>query len=243
MSRSPISLTAGEQLALAGVCAILNRGGRLMGVTTFSRYTNLAATIHMLRSRKITLLNPATWDDTNDSYYMAEYKRLKRAKTVLALCFTESDEQYHHWRVFSHGRDGVRIEFNKDKLLAVFDSNEEITKRYVDYRKIDDLREGPPIQLEDLPFLKRLPYTDEREFRLVYTSTREAKEHKDYPVGLDCVRRITLSPWMPKALVNSVRTTLKALDGCGHIKMYQSTLVSNEGWKALTARVATNNLV
>src|SRR5580698_8948830 len=113
-----------------------------MGVTTFSRYTNLAATIHMLRSGKITLLNPATWDDTNDSYFMSEYKRLKRAKTVLALCFTESDEQYHHWRVFLHGPDVVRMEFNKLKLMAVCNGNEEITKRYADYRKIDDLREG-----------------------------------------------------------------------------------------------------
>jgi hypothetical protein len=214
-----------------------------MGVTTFSRYTNLAATIHILRSGKITLLNPATWDDTNDSYYMAEYKRLTYAHTVLALCFTESEEQYHHWRVFSHGTDGVRIEFNKDKLLAVFDGIEEITKRNVDYRKIDDLREGPPLHLEDLPFLKRLPYTDEREFRLVYTSMREATEHKDYAIGLGCIRRITLSPWMPKALVNSVRATLKSLEGCSHIKIYQSTLVSNEGWKALTARVATGNSI
>jgi hypothetical protein len=214
-----------------------------MGITTFSRYTNIATTIHMLSTEKLTLLNPATWDDTNDSYYMAEYKRLKRARTVLALCFTESEEQYHHWRVFSHGTDAVRIEFDKDKLLAVFDGDEGVAKRYVDYRKIDDLRQGPPIQLEHLPFLKRLPYTDEREFRLVFTSMREAKEHKDYHFELKCIRRITLSPWMPDALVNSVKSALKALDGCGKIQMYKSTLVSNEGWKALTARVVTNNFV
>jgi hypothetical protein len=53
------------------------------------RYTNLTATIHMLRSRSITLLNPATWDDRNDAYFMAEYKRKVDAKTVLALCFAE----------------------------------------------------------------------------------------------------------------------------------------------------------
>lgn len=50
----------------------------------FRRYTNLAAAIHLLQSRKITLLNPARWDDANDAYFMGEYKRLAGAETVLA---------------------------------------------------------------------------------------------------------------------------------------------------------------
>jgi hypothetical protein len=55
---------------------------------TFRRYTNPAATIHLLRQKKITLLNPATWDDKNDAYFMAEYKRLKSAQngSGLVLC-------------------------------------------------------------------------------------------------------------------------------------------------------------
>jgi hypothetical protein len=89
-----------------------------MSGPSFYRYTNLAATLHMLRTRNITLLNPATWDDTNDSYFMSEYKRLKNAKSVLALCFAESEESYHHWRIFSSGGDGVRIEFDKPALLG-----------------------------------------------------------------------------------------------------------------------------
>ena len=84
-----------------------------MSVKAFRRYTNLAAVVHLLQAKAITLLNPATWDDTNDAYFMAEYKRLKQAKTVLALCFAETAETYHHWRVFSHGADGVCLEFNK----------------------------------------------------------------------------------------------------------------------------------
>ena len=89
------------------------------------RYTNLAATIYMLRTRNITLLNPATWDDTNDFYFMSEYKRLKDAKSVLALCFAESEESYHHWRIFSSGSDGVRIEFDKPALLGALKSDSQ----------------------------------------------------------------------------------------------------------------------
>lgn len=213
-----------------------------MGVTTFNRYTNLAATIHMLRTRTITLLNPATWDDTNDSYFMAEYKRLKSAQTVLALCFTESEERYHHWRVFSHGADGVRIEFEKPILLNAWAADPQIRCATMHYKKIDDLREEPSIALERLPFLKRHPYRDEKEFRVVFASEQEAVEFKDYPIDLSCVRRITLSPWMPKPLVQSVKEILKGIDGCQTVAVYQSTLTGNEGWKALTARVTANDL-
>ncbi len=50
------------------------------------RYTDLPALLHLLKHRKITLLDPSTWDDTNDSYYLLKYKERKGLKTVLALC-------------------------------------------------------------------------------------------------------------------------------------------------------------
>ena len=56
-----------------------------MGVSSLRRYTNLAATIHLLSSRKITLLDPSDWEDKNDAYFMAQYKKLKKASSVPAL--------------------------------------------------------------------------------------------------------------------------------------------------------------
>jgi hypothetical protein len=87
-----------------------------MGKITLRRYTNLAATIHILKSRHISLLSPAFWDDRNDAFFMRRYKERKSAKSVLALCFAEASETYHHWRVFSHGSDGTCIEFDKGHL-------------------------------------------------------------------------------------------------------------------------------
>ena len=83
-----------------------------MGVETFRRYTNLAAAIHMLRTKSITLLNPATWDDKNDAYYMAEYKRLKDAATVLAFALQKATRSITTGGFFSHGSDGVCVEFD-----------------------------------------------------------------------------------------------------------------------------------
>ena len=87
-------------------------------VTILRRYTSLAALLALLQDKKLTLLSPSLWEDRNDAFYMGEYKSKKELQTLLALCFTESDETYHHWRVFTHGSDGVCIHFKREALLA-----------------------------------------------------------------------------------------------------------------------------
>src|SRR5262249_21139889 len=170
---------------------------------------------------------------------MAEYKRLKQAKTVLALCFAEITETYHHWRVFSHGTDGVCIEFDRDRLLKVWSGDESVRTCAVAYKEIPQIRSQATIDLEDLPFIKRFPYRDEKEFRVIFVSKDEALEYKDYPIGLASIRRITLSPWMSRTLAASVKTTLRSIPGCAMIKISRSTLVDNDAWKGFTARVVT----
>ncbi len=204
---------------------------------SFRRYTNLAATIHLLHERSITLLNPALWDDKNDAYFMSEYKRHKGAEAVLALCFAECAETYHHWRVFSHGANGVCIEFERDKLLSAFDGDPKIRKGYVEYKLIKDAGRLEAISLEKLPFLKRHPYLDEQEYRIVYSDTERSLDFKNYPIDLKCIRRITLSPWITKALANSVKKVLKGIAGCGEISVSRSTLTNNEKWRALAEKI------
>ncbi len=189
----------------------------------------------MLRSRTITLLNPGTWDDRNDAYFMAEYKRVKDLKTLLALCFADVQETYHHWRVFSHGGDGVRIEFDRHRLLKFFTSNRAVISRSVQYKTIKELGKDTFLDVDDLPFLKRDPFRDEAEFRIIYANKREAMEHKDFKIDLDCVRRITLSPWMVKSLAQSLRSTLLEIKGCKGLEIYRSTLVDNEKWQSLAS--------
>jgi hypothetical protein len=218
---------------------VMASGMRRLDMTeiSFRRYTNLAATIHLLRQKAITLLNPATWDDTNDAYYMAEYKRYKNARAVLALCFAESQETYHNWRVFSHGSDGVCIQFDKARFLSTFANDHWIQRGYVKYELIKDLQRENSIDLEKLSFLKRHPYEDEKEFRIIYVDRHDAPEFSDYPIEVDWIKRITLSPWMSKDLAESVKASLKAVKGCSEIKIFRSTLVDNVAWKKLTSRV------
>jgi hypothetical protein len=71
---------------------------------------------------------------------------------------------------------------------------------------------------------------------VVYTNLSEAVAAKDYPIALSSIRRITLSPWMPKALSASVKAALRSIDGCSRLNVFQSTLVSNELWKKFTEK-------
>lgn len=196
------------------------------------RYTNLAATIHMLRNREITLLSPATWDDRNDAYFMAEYKRRKNLKSLFALCFANCDETYHHWRVFSHGSDGVRIEFDKAILMKSF-VDDRIIARDVSYKKIDELKVDTRFAVDDLPFLKRQGFRDEVEFRVIYQNDSRVLFTKSFEFDLAAIRRITLSPWIVKSLSDSVIATLRQIKGCAKLKIYRSTLVDNEQWQRL----------
>lgn len=201
-----------------------------MSHTSLRRYTNLVATIQILRQQAITLLNPELWDDKNDSYGMRRYMHALGARSVLALCFAEQHETYHHWKVFSSGHDGVCIQFNKEVLLNHLHGGDDIRSGFVDYREIKNMR-AARLQRDELPFVKRFPYRDEKEFRLVYVDMQEKIGFKDFPIGLDCIERINLSPWIPRSLADSVKSTIRSIPGCARISVNRSTLVENDQWK------------
>src|SRR5207237_4622413 len=120
------------------------------------------------------------------------------------------------------------IRFDKNELLNVWSRDESVQPRPVAYKEIQQIRDQVAIALEDLPFIKRFPYRDEKEFRVIFVSEDDAVEHKDYPIQLTCIRRITLSPWMSKTLAVSVKETLKSIPGCDRIKISRSTLVDTD---------------
>ncbi len=196
------------------------------------RYTNLPALLHLLREKEITLLDPKTWDDRNDSYFMSLYKERQRLKTVLALCFSRSAETYHHWRVFSNGPAGVCIVFHQDALTAALEHNTGICAAPVKYLTLERAQERQ-IKVKDLPFLKRYGFKPEDEFRAVYTSKKKECSYLSIPIDLKCIQRIVLSPWMSRDLFDSTKHAICQVEGCGKLTVKRSTLISNEQWKEL----------
>lgn len=175
-------------------------------------------------------MNPASWDDRNDSYYIEQYGKALGLKGTYALCLAEYRETYHHWRVFSHGSGGVCIEFNKDVLKKHAAKVPGLRAELVKYRTINALRHQPP-QQDELPFLKRSAFMNEKEFRLFLGTPESHGEVFRLKMPLSSIDRIILSPWLPPSVADNVKKTLRAIEGCSKLKISRSTLVENENWK------------
>lgn len=199
------------------------------------RYTSLPVLLDILSKKKLTLLNPASWDDRNDSYYLELYKSKNNLKTLLALCFTYKPETYHLWKVFSDGIAGVCIQFDEDKLLEWFDRVSEVGYGSVSYPLIKELRDTQ-IDIDDLPYIKRRPYRDEEEFRVIYIDSREECSTKEIDISLDSIQKINLSPWMPDGVVETVRSVIGAIPGCSELRVSKTTLVENKVWKNIATK-------
>lgn len=195
------------------------------------RYTGLPFLIDFLRTRELVLPSPVTWDDRNDSYYLEQYAKQAGLSATFALCLTEAPETYHHWRVFSSGASGVCISFKTEPFMAAVGGVSGLRAESVEYRTIDDLRRRKPT-LSELPFLKRHPYRDEKEFRL-FMAPKAAPPAGvvRIPMPLKTVDRVTLSPWLPASVAKQTTALLKSMPGCGRLKIYRSTLVDNQTWK------------
>jgi len=195
------------------------------------RYTNLPAVLHMLATRQITLLDPKMWDDRNDAYYLEQYKKRRDLKTVLALCFSQESETYHHWRVFSEGPAGVCVVFDRDQLLKKLRLIDGVTTDEVHYKTLPQSRKTK-FKVRQLPFLKRAGFRPESEFRVIYESRSDEVSYLDISIELSCIRYVSLSPWLPFSLKDSVVNALRTINGCDKLRVSRSTLISNEEWKS-----------
>src|SRR5712691_6011902 len=199
------------------------------------RYTDIPALIYLLSELQITLLDPQSWDDKNDSHYLRLYREKKNLKTVLAVCFAQASETYHHWRVFAPGSSGICISFNRREVFKALKAlnQAELRMGSVTYLSLGEIRRKKDLSMENLPFLKRYPFQDEQEFRVVYESTTKTISKLDIPIPLSCIYKVTLSPWLPSALSNRMKSILRSMPGCSGLKIRRSTLISNDEWKRL----------
>ncbi|EBU8873812.1 hypothetical protein DMA29_20965 [Salmonella enterica subsp. enterica serovar Seattle] len=201
------------------------------------RYTNLPSLLYMLTKKKITLLDPDTWDDKNDSWFLDIYTEEKKLQKTLALCMTRKNETYHHWSVFTSRENGVCIVFDYDKLVAHLNRQKGIIHGLVRYMTLDKMRKNN-IDIDELPFLKRYAFTDETEYRIIYPSTENISV-KNISLPVDAIKKISINPWAPKTLFEAVREVINNIDGCENIKVGHSSLVNNKEWCKIGSRIKT----
>ena len=206
------------------------QGKKTVQVSTkkINRYTTLPVLLDMLKRKRLVLLDPASWDDKNDSAIMAEYKKRKNVAKLFALCCSQGDETIHHWRTFADGISGCCIEFSSLKLIARLATVDGVRYGPVVYRKIKDLKEGT-IEIDSIPFTKRWPYRCEEEFRIIWEGSA-AKECFEIDFDLSTINRITISQRMPEPVYATIREYLRGAFANPDQKISRSTLYQNEIW-------------
>lgn len=201
-----------------------------MRETYYRRYTDIPSLVGMLTNGEMTLLEPLNWDDKDDSYYLEQYRLKLNLKSVLALCLSQANETYHHWRVFSPGPSGVCVWFKEQQLKAAVAKVSGLRMEPMEYVTVKELRSNT-IAASKLPFVKRFPFKAENEVRLLWESKTEERASIGVPFDSSAIERITLSPWLHSSLADPMKALLKSLPECRQYKVYRSTLVSNAEWK------------
>lgn len=207
------------------------------GRSFLKRYTSLSVAIDVLTNERLTLLSPATWQDRNDVAFMEAFRTASGVDTVLAACFTQAPETYHHWGVFAGGNEGVRIDFDKDALLESLQGDDRYLWGDVRYLTLKQIA-ARDIAASELPFLKRHAFRDEQEFRLLCQSRDPAPAFHHIPLDRSWIRGVTLSPWLPENLIDPLKSALKALPGCATLRVQRTNLRDHAKWQAAIGRVA-----
>lgn len=206
------------------------------------RYTSLTYAIDMLVNQRLALLNPSSWQDKNDIAFLEAYKTGKKIPQLFAVCFTQAKETYHHWSVFARGDEGVRINIHKQKLLDSLRNDHRYAWGTVEYKTLKHVSQNNDFKLADLPFLKRYAFIDEAEFRLIYESDNPADQIHYVPLQRDWIESVTLSPWLPVTLTDTLKMALKSMTGCSNVRVQRTNLRDNAQWKELIPRAIRNSI-
>ncbi len=198
----------------------------------FRRYTTLPFLLDTLYHKRLPLLDPEKWDDKNDSYFIELYKKKKNLKTVLAICFAYSPEKYHHWKIYAGDSSGVCIEFNQSQLLKRLKNGNKFRVEKVQYKLIDHLERDVPL-IDDLPFIKRYPFEDECEHRIIFEDADNEIPVEYIKIAPGDIERIVINPWMNKFVFESIKSVIKDIKGFDHTTVFQSTVLENEKWKKI----------
>lgn len=195
------------------------------------RYTSISAVIDILDRKKLPLLDPEYWDDRNDRYYMALYKKAKRLKGVYALCAAQCPETYHHWRVFTGTADGACIEIKREPLEAVVRKTPGMRCGAIKYLKLDEAEDLDCKDVDRLPFIKRFGFAAEKEYRIIAESDDVQDQVFTIDFHISWINNIYINPWLPKSIAKSVIKMLKTIPGCHGIKISRSLLIESTRWK------------
>lgn len=87
--------------------------------------------------------------------------------------------------------------------------------------------------LNDLPFIKRYPFRDEGEFRLIHEEQNEELDFKDIELDITTISKVVVNPWVPKTVFASIKKSIQEIPDCSSRTVNRTTLVDNDEWKRI----------
>ncbi|MBU0724537.1 MAG: DUF2971 domain-containing protein [Alphaproteobacteria bacterium] len=203
----------------------------LAEVTFLRRYTSIAAVIDILRRKELPLLDPQSWDDRNDRYFMSLYKESGELGGLYGLCAATCKETYHHWRVFTNAADGACIEIRREPLEERLQELPGVSFGEVDYLVLGKVENLGPGDRKRLPFVKRWGFEPESEYRIIAETTEAQRPALSIDFPLSLIGRIHLNPWLPAPIADSLKATLREIPGCSKLPIARSQLIESGRWK------------
>ncbi len=198
------------------------------------RYTTLPAVFELLEKKVLTLTNPSKWEDKNDQFTIGAYKTNNGFESVLAACFTGTRETFHHWKIFAPGVAGMCVVFRRDSLEKSLKQRNQVRFGLAKYRKME-AGVVEETKRPDLPFVKRIGYRDEQEYRIIWQSRSQKVDFAEVAIDPICIETIVINPWLPANLARTLRSLLfreVLRQNFAHvIKIKQSHLVESLIWK------------
>ncbi len=204
-------------------------------------YTSISAVIDILRRKRLPLLDPQSWDDRNDRYFMNLNKEKKKLGGIYGLCAANCSETYHHWRVFTSSADGACIEIKQEAFEESLRKISCVRFGEIAYLKLGEVEGLTNFDVDRLPFVKRVGFSAESEYRIIAETSdkQEAAFPVRFPVSM--ISCIYLNPWIPKSIVQSLKITLQSLPDCSNLKISRSLLIDSARWKAAGDKVTREN--
>jgi hypothetical protein len=169
------------------------------------RYMTLDRLFMMLDTGKMAFSDPDSWPDKNDRAIVEAYRQKRHHCYVRILCFTEQDESALLWDSYANGSQGCRIKFNVTNLIAQLENINGIIGKNVEYIRDKDILNEESIA--KVPFIKKLPYQLEQEYRVVWSGN--SAEAPVISVD-DILNTIWLSPKMSKPHAAEVKKYLSS---------------------------------
>ena len=205
-------------------------------IKILSRYMSRKYLGDLLKNRRLTLLNPDSWEDRNDSETIKLYAKRMQYKVIYVACFTSTSETNHHWHLYGRD-DGIRVVFNAEMLIQAAEKSGLCTCKAIEYIKIKEFNEKVK-NISQLPFIKRRPYRHEREFRIIRPSRRKSTNDVMYlKIPSQSINTIIVSPWTDDEIVKKIKRDVQGLFK-HKINVNRTTLLSNKKWLELAQNVS-----